>query len=295
MSLPEWGYSYNALRVPLTSDWQCSRVPARDVGEPTSWWSLSYDERQQRRKDREKQIEHDRRDFDRLFRVSTSRRAARACGDFSACTAFIREYLLISGLSAPVDGNGVTRILRDAVRDGSIIPAIDRAWRGSRRVSRFYAPQSWPKRAPDPKPTVYGVRDAQFIRSTLMAALSTTRHTSRSKIGLLLLRLLRLAAPPGLAAGLIGQARSKQRRLGFWVALPRWVMMQHSTVISRAAWGRIQRRLMMCRHLTISGICRMATSMNSLGCPSTVSRGRGSQVCRGRCRKCASTGRTARR
>jgi hypothetical protein len=163
MSLPEWGRSYNALCVPLTSDWQCSLVPGRDVGEPTTWWSLSYDERQQRRKDREKQIEQDQRDFDRLFMVSTSRRDARPCTDFSTYAAFIREHLRISGLSAPVDGEGVTRILRDAVRDGWLIPAIDRAWRGSRRVARFYAPQSWPKRAPDPKPIVYGVRDGQFI------------------------------------------------------------------------------------------------------------------------------------
>jgi hypothetical protein len=163
MPLPEWGYSYNALYVPLTSDWQCSLVPARDVGEPTSWWNLSYDERKQKRKDREKQIEQDQRDFDRLFRVSTNRRAARGCSDFSAYAAFIRDHLRISGLSTPVDGDGVTRILRDAVRDGYLVPAIDRAWRGSRRVSRLYAPQSWPKRAPDPKPTVYGVRDGQFI------------------------------------------------------------------------------------------------------------------------------------
>jgi hypothetical protein len=163
MPLPEWGRSYNALSVPLTSDWQCSLVSARDVEEPTKWWSLSYDERQKKRKEREEQIDHDRRDFDRLFRVSTSRRDARACRDFSAYVAFIREHLRISGLSTPVDGDGVTCILRDAVRDGWLVPAIDRTWRGSRRVARFYAPQSWPKRAPDPKPTVYGVRDGQFI------------------------------------------------------------------------------------------------------------------------------------
>ena len=163
MPFPDWGYSYNALHVPLTSDWQCSLVPARDVEEPTTWWSLSYDERQQKRKDREQQIEQDRRDFARLFRVSTSRRTARACRDFSAYAAFIRDHLHISGLATPVDGESVTRILRDAVRDGWLIPAIDRAWRGSRRVARQYAPQSWPKRAPDPKPTVYGVRDGQFV------------------------------------------------------------------------------------------------------------------------------------
>jgi hypothetical protein len=157
MALPEWGYSYNALYVPLTSDWQCSLVPVRDVQDVDRGWKLSYEARQKANKEREEQIEQDQRDFDRYFRVGTSRRAARACSDFSAYIAFIREHLRISGLSAPVDGEGVERILRNAVRDGRLIPAIDRTWRGSRRVGRSYAPQSWPKRAPDPKPTVYGV------------------------------------------------------------------------------------------------------------------------------------------
>ena len=162
MSLPEWGYSYNALYVSLTSDWQCSLVPARDVEDLDRWWKLSYEERQKARKEREEQIEQDRKDFDRLFRVHTSRRTARACSDFSAYTAFIRDHLRITGLSAPVDGEGVTRILRNAVRDGRFIPAIDRAWRGSRRVGRSYSPQSWPKRAPDPKPTIYSFRNGQL-------------------------------------------------------------------------------------------------------------------------------------
>jgi hypothetical protein len=163
MSFPEWGRSYNALHVPLTSDWQCSLVPAREVQDVDRGWTLSYEGRQKARKKREEQIEQDRQDFDRLFRVSINRRDARGCSDFSAYAAFISEHLRISGLAAPDDGESVRRILCDAVRDGSLIPAINRAWRGSRRVTRPYAPQSWPKRAPDPKPTVYALRDGQFI------------------------------------------------------------------------------------------------------------------------------------
>lgn len=45
MSLPEWEYSYNALYVPLTSDWQCSLAPARDVDDVDRGWKLSYDDR----------------------------------------------------------------------------------------------------------------------------------------------------------------------------------------------------------------------------------------------------------
>lgn len=163
MPFPDLGYSYNALCVPLTSDWQCLLVPAVDVEDVDRGWTLSYEERQKKRKEREEQIEQDRRDFDRLFRVSINQCPARACSDFSAYVRFIREHLCISGLAPPIDGETVTCILRYAVRNGWLIPAIDRTWRGSRRVARFYAPQSWPKRAPDPSPTVYGVRDGQFI------------------------------------------------------------------------------------------------------------------------------------
>jgi hypothetical protein len=167
MSFPEWGCSYNALYLPLTSDWQCSLVPARDVQDVDRGWMLSYEERQQARKEREEQIKQDRQDFDRLFRVSINRRNARACSDFSAYVAFISEHLRISGMATPVDGESVTRILRDAVRDGSLIPAIDRASRGGRRVARSYAPQSWPKRVADPKATVHALdADGRMIDRT---------------------------------------------------------------------------------------------------------------------------------
>ncbi|MGF6634291.1 hypothetical protein OKW38_002975 [Paraburkholderia sp. MM5496-R1] len=149
--------------MPLTSDWQCALVPAHDVQEVDRGWKLSYEERQKARKEREEQIEQDQRDFDRLFRVSTRRRDARGCSDFSTYAAFISEHLSISCLGAPVDGESVTRILRDAVRDGRLVPAINRAWRGSRRVARPYGPQSWPKRVPDTKPTVYGFLDGQLV------------------------------------------------------------------------------------------------------------------------------------
>jgi hypothetical protein len=163
MPLPDWGRSYNALSVPLTSDWQCSLLLARDVEEPSSWWQLTYAERQQKRKDREKQIEVDRGDFLRLFRVSLSKREALFSSDFRAYVDFIGNTLRSSTWDIPVDGDGVVRVLCAAVRDGRVVAVIDRAWRGSRRVTRSYAPQSWPKRLPDPKPIVYSVRNGEFV------------------------------------------------------------------------------------------------------------------------------------
>jgi hypothetical protein len=163
MSFPEWGFSYNALHVPLTSDWQCSLVPTHEIQDVDRDRKLPHEERKNMRKAREKQIEQNRQDFDRLFRISTSRRAARHCRDFSEYVAFIRDQLYHSSPAVPVDGESVTRILRDAVRDGRLTPAINRAWRGSQRVARHYAPQSWPKREPNPKPTVYSFRNGQLV------------------------------------------------------------------------------------------------------------------------------------
>ncbi|WP_240160971.1 hypothetical protein [Burkholderia sp. Ax-1719] len=163
MSLPDWGHSYHALYVPLTSDWQCALMLARDVEEPSSWWQLTYDQREQKRKAREKQIDQDRRDFLELFRVSLRKRDALFDPDFPSYVDFIRNTLRASLWDIPVNGDGVVRVLCAAVRDGRIVPVIHRAWRGSRRVARSYAPQSWPKRAPDPKPVVYSVRNGEFV------------------------------------------------------------------------------------------------------------------------------------
>lgn len=80
MAFPEWGYSYNALYVPLTGGWHCALMPAREVREVDRSWRLSYEERKQRRKEQKEQIEQDRHDFLRLFRVCMDRREAPTGG-----------------------------------------------------------------------------------------------------------------------------------------------------------------------------------------------------------------------
>ena len=142
MSLPEWGNSYNALYVPLKAGWQCALVPARDIEDVDRGWRLSYEERQTARKVREEQMARDRRDFDQLFRVSIGRKASRISADFSAYAGFIGKHVR-GRWHTPIDGEDITRILREAVRDGLIVPAIDRDWRGSAGVSTRYAPQTW--------------------------------------------------------------------------------------------------------------------------------------------------------
>ncbi|WP_322105267.1 hypothetical protein [Paraburkholderia sp. J41] len=142
MSLPEWGNSYNALYVPLKGGWQCALVPAHDIEDVDRGWRLSYEESQKARKAREEQMAQDRRDFDQLFRVSIGRKASRASVDFSAYAGFIGKHVR-GRWHTPTDGEDITRILCEAVRDGLIVPAIDRDWRGSVGVSKRYAPQAW--------------------------------------------------------------------------------------------------------------------------------------------------------
>ncbi|WP_322053670.1 hypothetical protein [Paraburkholderia bannensis] len=142
MALPEWGNSYNALYVPLKGGWQCALVPARDIDDVDRGWRLSYEERQKERKARADQMEQDRRDFDQLFRVSIARRASRTSSDFGAYVDFIGKHVR-GRWHTPIDGEDITRILREAVRDGLIVPVIDRDWRGSVGVSKRYAPQAW--------------------------------------------------------------------------------------------------------------------------------------------------------
>ncbi|WP_201695431.1 hypothetical protein [Paraburkholderia hiiakae] len=128
--------------MPLKGGWQCALVPARDIEDVDRGWRLSYEERQRARKAREDQMEQDRRDFDQLFRVSIARRASRTSDDFSAYADFIGKHVR-GQWHTPIDGEDITRILREAVRDGLIVPAIDRDWRGSVGVSKRYAPQTW--------------------------------------------------------------------------------------------------------------------------------------------------------
>ncbi|WP_156992075.1 hypothetical protein [Paraburkholderia oxyphila] len=117
-------------------------MPARDIEAVDRGWRLSFEERQKARKAREDQMEQDRRDFDQLFRVAIARRESRASGDFSAYADFIGKHVR-GPWHTPIDGEDITRILREAVRDGLIVPVIDRDWHGSVGVSKRYSPQTW--------------------------------------------------------------------------------------------------------------------------------------------------------
>ncbi|WP_244830170.1 hypothetical protein [Caballeronia sp. TF1N1] len=143
MSFPEWGYSYNALYVPLGVNWFCALVPTREVHEVDRNWNLPFEERKKKRQEQQEHIAQDRQDFDRLFRLHLNQRGARISSEFREYVDFISRNLRVSNWDL-LDGDGVTRVLRLAVRDGHIVPAISRCWHGGRRVFKQYAPQRWP-------------------------------------------------------------------------------------------------------------------------------------------------------
>ncbi|WP_321885118.1 hypothetical protein [Paraburkholderia bannensis] len=143
MSFPDWGHSYNALYVPLRRwGWQCALMPAGEVKADRSFeWPSSYEEREKKRKEWKKQIEQDKEDFQRFFRVDIDKRRAAISFEFRQYADFLRETLQTSSCNMPISGDDITRVLHNAVRDGRIIPVIDRAWYGGRRVFKRYAPQ----------------------------------------------------------------------------------------------------------------------------------------------------------
>jgi len=153
MSFPDWGTSYNALYVPLSGGWRCTLMTKREL-EQNDWYrrssrfgGLSYAEREEKESAENRQREEDRRDFDVLFRARIDASSAHLSSDFRAYIEFIRHELRALSWDVPVDGDGVTRILRHAARDGRIVASVNRnAWfAGTQRVFKWYAPQNWPK------------------------------------------------------------------------------------------------------------------------------------------------------
>lgn len=159
---PKWGFSYNALYVPLPcGNWHCGLMPEREVRNfMQAWnrfsrdhvgrlrprnfgWSL-WDDDDDSKEWMNNRIARDRQDFLQIFEVRIHRREAYMSHDFAEYVKFIDESLCPSAMRLPVDGKDITHVLKQAVRNGRLIPAIDREWPGNRAVFRHYAPQYWP-------------------------------------------------------------------------------------------------------------------------------------------------------
>ncbi|MEX3931879.1 hypothetical protein AB4Y32_08700 [Paraburkholderia phymatum] len=117
--------SYNALHVPLDiGTWQCELVPAREFYSLSVRRFADWD----MRREREREIEDDKHTFDRYFRSNYDFRRTIA-PDIDAIRSFLSHQLNVVHWDLPTDNVGIERALKQAVRDGLLVPVINRDWR----------------------------------------------------------------------------------------------------------------------------------------------------------------------
>ncbi|TKC86908.1 hypothetical protein FAZ69_19965 [Trinickia terrae] len=113
-------HSYNSLYVPLDiGTWSCELVPANEYRSPSGNW-LPF-----MKGDELKQLEDDRRTFDRYFRPNYDFRQLIAT-DIDAVRSFMRDQLNVVHWEMPTNNAGIERILKHAVRDGWLVPVVNR-------------------------------------------------------------------------------------------------------------------------------------------------------------------------
>jgi hypothetical protein len=146
----EWKPSYNTLDVPLNIGWQCTLVPRRQCG--TEFWFL--------KKDARKTVDEDRIAFDRYFRPNLDLRTVAGGKALRTIQRFLQIFLNVVHWKQPASNEEIERFFRKAVRDGELIPVVDRGWRLSPRVDvPCDAPQRWPKQVD----SQYAPRDPDYI------------------------------------------------------------------------------------------------------------------------------------
>ncbi|SEI55472.1 hypothetical protein [Paraburkholderia diazotrophica] len=136
--------SYNSLHVPLgIGTWQCTLVLAREYYRHGSgYWDAFAD--WGTRREREREIEDDRRTFNRYFRPNYDFRRTSA-PDIDAIRSFLTDHLNVVHWDLPTDNAAIERALKRAVRDGMIVPVINRDWRSLPMTFRpTPAPLRWP-------------------------------------------------------------------------------------------------------------------------------------------------------
>lgn len=131
--------SYNSICVALDNGtWSCELVPLYDYRSP-SGQSLAF-----MQGDELKQLQEDRRTFDRYFRPRYDFHQTFA-PDINAIRCFMLDHLRgVSQDDLPKDNADIERMLKRAVRDERIVPVVDY----DRRIpvntaNRPYAPQYW--------------------------------------------------------------------------------------------------------------------------------------------------------
>ncbi|RKT24771.1 hypothetical protein B0G69_0460 [Paraburkholderia sp. RAU2J] len=156
--------SWNTLEIPLECGWQCALHPASQYHsmerERRSRLSLDRDSRRSRggsssfmsddrrheEDDARRQLEQDRRDFDRYFRPRLDLRTITGGQALSAIQTYVRDALGLAHWNLPTDNAGIERVLRRAVADERLMPVVhrDRHSGLARVCSPSPAPLRWP-------------------------------------------------------------------------------------------------------------------------------------------------------
>jgi hypothetical protein len=136
--------SYNSLYVPLgIGTWSCELVPAGEFFRLSGGYFDHFTGYEERRK-QERQIEDDRETFDRYFAPDYDFRQTIAT-DIDAIRSFMRHHLNVANWNLPTSNAAIARTLNRAVRDGCLVPVVDRERRTTARTMRApHAPQYWP-------------------------------------------------------------------------------------------------------------------------------------------------------
>ncbi|SAK86991.1 hypothetical protein AWB82_05941 [Caballeronia glebae] len=146
----KWRPSYNTLDVPLNIGWQCTLVPRHQCG--TEFWFL--------KKDARKTVDEDRIAFDRYFRPNLDLRTVGGGTALRTTQRFLQVFLNVAHWKQPASNEEIERFFRKAVRDGELIPVVDRGWRLS---PRFDVPSDAPQRWPKQVDFQYAPRDPDYI------------------------------------------------------------------------------------------------------------------------------------
>ncbi|MEX3693329.1 hypothetical protein AB3X91_19330 [Paraburkholderia sp. BR14263] len=138
---------FNSLYVPLDiGTWHCELVPASELYHGWGYrrlWDPFAD--YEKRQEMERQIEKDARAFDLYFRPDYDFRRLIAT-DINAIRSCLSDHLNVVHWDLPTDNAGIERLLKQAVRDGRLVPIVNRDAGANQRTYRpAPAPERWPQ------------------------------------------------------------------------------------------------------------------------------------------------------
>jgi hypothetical protein len=124
--------SYNSLIVPLDiGTWECELLLSREYRE-RKWWRNSDGKGEEDGR----QLEKDDRAFDLYFRPNYDIHSVTGQAALREIQSFPGHHLSIARSKLPTDNAGIERVLRQAVRDGTLMPVVNRDYPAPPRTFR---------------------------------------------------------------------------------------------------------------------------------------------------------------